>query len=154
MIARRVPDRAPAAQEGKTMANQERDRSERHAFSERIREPRSEATEKAPDAPGAAQSPQHPGMVPDRSTVPGHFSERLAPPSSVRRPLTQYGTAEEIMSVFKRVPESELTPADFEQATATAEELRKAYLNQLPPERPAAALPSAPTPPSLPEGER
>ena len=61
---------------------------------------REKSRPKAVKAPGAVASPQMPGQVPDRSTVPGHFSTRVAPPSGpVRRPLTQYGTAQEIMHV-------------------------------------------------------
>jgi hypothetical protein len=91
---------------------------------------------KSPPAPGGSRSPQQPGKTPDRSTVPGRFSERVAKAASKQRPLTQYGTAEEIMSVFKRLPEEEIKPANFEQATASFEERRKANLTLLPPVRP------------------
>lgn len=37
------------------------------------------------------------------------------------------------MQVFKRVPEAEIAPEHFEQATASYEELRKATLALLPP---------------------
>jgi len=91
----------------------------------------------APETPGATISPQHPGMVPDRSTVPGHSSRRVPPTASVRRPLTEYGTAQRIMGVFAATPGAEGDPNRFEQATAAYEELRKAYPAQLPPVRPA-----------------
>lgn len=92
---------------------------------------------KNPPAPGGAQSPQRPGMTPDRSTVPGHFSARVAKATTRRRPLNQYATAEEIVRVFKQAPDDQLTPKHFEQATASYEELRKAYPWELPPMRPA-----------------
>jgi hypothetical protein len=109
---------------------------------------------KSPPAPGAAASPQMPGQVPDHSTVPGHFSTRVPRAvRPVRRPLTEYGTAQEIMHVFP-APEEEPQPAEFEQATASVEELRKAYPWQLPPTGPTPnfALDQgiAPEPPALP----
>jgi hypothetical protein len=76
-------------------------------------------------------------MVPDRSTVPGRFSERVSPPTTKRRPLSQYGTAEELLAVFKQQPEANIEPKDFEQAPASFEEVRKAQLWELPPVRPA-----------------
>ena len=92
---------------------------------------------KSPKSPGAAISPQMPGQVPDRSTVPGFFSTRVPRAAGpVRRPLTQYGTAQEIMHVLP-APDEEPQPAEFEQATASVEELRKAYPWQLPPVGPS-----------------
>jgi hypothetical protein len=106
---------------------------------------------KSPPAPGASASPQKPGMTPDRSSVPGHFSTRVAPPLTKRRPLTQYGTAEEIMKVFKKVPEEQVTAKSFEQATASYEELRKAYPWELPPVRPSQpAIAAGESPEALP----
>jgi hypothetical protein len=101
-------------------------------------------------------SPQIPGQVPDRSTVPGHFSTRVARPAGpVRRPLTQYGTAQEIMHVFP-APNEEPDKSEFEQATASVEELRKAYPWQLPPDGPTAVFALdqgvAAEPPALPDG--
>jgi hypothetical protein len=121
---------------------------------------------KSPKAPGAAASPQMPGQVPDRSTVPGHFSTRVARSSgSPQRPLTQYGTAQEIMHVYP-APNEEPAIAEFEQATASVEELRKAYPWQRTPKRPtpafdlgygvateAPALAVGPSTPELPSGE-
>jgi hypothetical protein len=91
------------------------------------------AKPKSPPAPGGASSPQQPGKTPDRSSIPGHFRTRVDPPTTKQRPLSQYGSAEEIMQVFKRVPEGEIVPASFEQATASYEELRKASVALLPP---------------------
>ena len=72
---------------------------------------------------------------------------------SKRRPLTQYGTAQEIMHVFSKFPEDTITPGDFEQATASFEELRKADLSMLPPVRPAhPALATGETPEALSAG--
>jgi hypothetical protein len=98
---------------------------------------RRDDTPKSPPSPGAASSPQKPGMVPDRSSVPGHFSERVSRATGKRRPLTQYGTAEELVRVFKQKAEEQIVSTDFEQAPASFEEERKAHLWQLPPDRPA-----------------
>ena len=94
-------------------------------------------TPQATESPGAQTSPQHPGEVPDRSTIPGHHSLRVPRATTVRRPLTEFGTAQEIMNVFAAAPGKEMEPSRFEQATAAYEELRKAYPAQLPPARPA-----------------
>jgi hypothetical protein len=102
-------------------------------------------------APGAFASPQEPGQVPDRSTVPGHHSIRVPKPGHLYRPLTQYGTAEEIMKTFRRHGDA-ITPEQFEQATASFDELRKANLADLPPVRPAPGyLPAGAEVPQLPE---
>jgi len=74
----------------------------------------------------------------------------------VRRPLTQYGTAQEIMGVFP-APNEEAEKAEFEQATASVEELRKAYPWQLPPEGPTPVFALdqgvSPEPPALPAAQ-
>src|SRR3954462_8742217 len=85
---------------------------------------RRDDTPKAPPAPGAAKSPQQPGMVPDHSTIPGHFSERVNRATGKRRPLSQYGSAEELTLVYKQKSEEELVSTDFEQAPASFEETR------------------------------
>jgi hypothetical protein len=90
-----------------------------------------------PPAPGAVESPQMPGEVPDRSTIPGHRLQRMPHVSSVARPQIEAGTAQGIMSVFLVPPERANDPKRFEQATASYEEIRKAYPAQLPPTRPA-----------------
>ena len=126
--------------------------TEQHEDAE-VRVTRNAAQRKSPPAPGASRSPQQPGMTPDRSTIPGEFSTRVPRPSTKRRPLTQYGTAEEIMKVFKKVPEDQIAPKNFEQATASSEELRKAYPWELPPVRPSQpAVAAGETPESLPPG--
>jgi hypothetical protein len=79
-------------------------------------------------------------MVPDRTTIPGRIDEPIPAATSKVRPLSQYGTAEEMAGVFTRKSMDELEPSDFEQANATLEELRKANPLALPPVRPAAAL--------------
>jgi hypothetical protein len=102
-------------------------------------------------APGATASPQVPGQVPDRSTVPGHHSTQVQRPRHIQRPLTQYGTAEEIMQTFRRHGD-EIKPEQFEQATASFDEMRKAILADLPPVRPAPGyLPEGAEVPQLPE---
>lgn len=126
--------------------------TEQHADAE-VRVTRDAATRKSPPAPGASVSPQRPGMTPDRSTIPGKFSTHVSRPSTKRRPLTQYGTAEEIMKVYKKVPEEQVAPKNFEQATASYEELRKAYPWELPPARPAQpAIAAGETPEALTSG--
>lgn len=94
-------------------------------------------TPMAPDAPGGTASPQVPGARPDRSSIPGHGVLPVPPATVVHRPLTQYGTAQEIMGVYAPKPGEAMDPARFEQATATWEEVRKAYPAQLPAQRPA-----------------
>jgi hypothetical protein len=104
-------------------------------------------TWKNPASPGASQSPHRPGMVPDRSTVPGHFGERVPRAVTKRRPLSQYGTAEELLLVYKQSPEDEIQPDDFNGASeASFDELRKAYPWDLPPVRPAQPALAAGTP--------
>lgn len=95
-----------------------------------------EARPKLPPSPGASKSPQRPGQTPDWSNLPGH-QRRQAPrvAGAVRRPLTQYGTAQEILDVYPS-PDAEATKGQFEQAPASAEEMRKAYPWQLPPSGP------------------
>ncbi|MDQ3045143.1 MAG: hypothetical protein M3R06_08340 [Chloroflexota bacterium] len=88
-------------------------------------------------APGAMTSPQLPGQVPDRSTIPGQFTTRLTKPATVERPLSEDGTTQRIMGVYAAEAGHADDPARFEQATASYEELRKAYPAQLPAQRPA-----------------
>ena len=129
------------------------DRMTEHRTDAEVRTTNDSVRHKSPPAPGASVSPQRPGMTPDRSTIPGKFSTQVSRPGTKRRPLTQYGTAEEIMKVFKKVPEEQITPKNFEQATASYEELRKAYPWELPPVRPAQpALAAGETPEALPSG--
>ena len=92
----------------------------------------------ATPAPGAIDSPQEPGQVPDRSSVPTQAQLPVPPDSIGRRPLTEYGTAQRIMHVYAAEPEHEDDPARFEQATASYEEMRKAY--------PALEMPDSPAP--------
>lgn len=84
-------------------------------------------------------------MVPDRTTIPGRIDEATPAATSKVRPLSQYGSAEELVGVFRRKPMAELKPEDFEQADATLEELRKANPATLTPIRPAGALGQRPT---------
>lgn len=81
-----------------------------------------------PDAPGAVSSPQIPGQVPDRSSVPGEGNLPVAVPATPpRRPGTEYGTAQRIMNVYAPKDGNEDDPARFEQAPISYEEIRKAY---------------------------
>jgi hypothetical protein len=109
---------------------------------------------KPPPAPGATESPQHPGQVPDRSTVPGFHAPRVPPAGGrVLRPLIEYGTAQALLRAFPG-PDEEAEPEEFEQVTASFEELRKAYPWQVPPLEPTPffALDQgvSPVPPALP----
>lgn len=88
-------------------------------------------------APGARRSPQLPGEVPDRAMIAGVPNRRGPRRPNVGVPLTEAGTAQAIMNVFAAEPGEELNPARFEQATASYEELRKAYPAELPPTHPA-----------------
>lgn len=79
-----------------------------------------------PKAPGAVSSPQIPGQVPDRSTIPGE-DQVPAPPikGEPRRPITEYGSAQRIMNVYAPEGGNEDDPARFEQAPVSYEEFRK-----------------------------
>ncbi len=93
-----------------------------------------------PAAPGGRKSPQKPGMTPDRSTIPGE-SRRTAPRAgSNQRPVSQYGTAEEILHVFTPGDNGVWDKGDFEQAPSSQEENRKANPAALTPIRPVAGF--------------
>lgn len=93
----------------------------------------------APLAPGGNRSPQAPGQVPDRSSVPDHAEASLdLPTGEVRRPITEYGTAQRIMGVYEARDGNDADPARFEQTTVTYEELRKANPALRTPVRPTA----------------
>jgi len=87
-------------------------------------------------APGAMVSPHAPGAIPDWTTVPTHVGEPIPPAAAKIRPLSEYGSAEEISGVFHKKPMDELQAGDFEQAPATLEEMRKVDPANLPPTRP------------------
>ena len=90
-------------------------------------------------APGASGSPQMPGQVPDRSGVPGQGQMPFPSNVDAPRPLTQGGSAQEIVGVYAAHlsnPEQVDNPARFEQAAATYEEMRKADPSLLTPVRP------------------
>lgn len=124
-----------------------------HRTDAEVRNTHASGRRKSPPAPGASVSPQQPGMTPDRSTIPGKFSVNVPRASTKRRPLTQYGTAEEIMQVYKRLPEEQIEAKHFEQATASFEELRKAYPQELPPIRPTQpAITAGDTPQAIGSG--
>jgi hypothetical protein len=85
-----------------------------------------------PKAPGAVKSPQIPGEVPDRSSIPEEGVLPVPGPSGeIRRPLTQYGTAEEIMGVYDKEGFEETDPLRFEQSPPSYEEQRKAFASAL-----------------------
>jgi len=90
----------------------------------------------APESPGGNRSPQHPGQVPDHTALPGRPNRGVPRPRQILRPLSEQGTSQGIMGVYQAAPGQEMDPSRFEQATATYEELRKAYPAQLPPTRP------------------
>jgi hypothetical protein len=95
---------------------------------------------KVTPAPGGMMAPHAPGMLPDWTRVPTHVGEQTPPAVDKLRPLTQYGTAEEMLGVFRQKPMDQLEPADFEQAPASPEEMRHADPALLTPIRPLAAL--------------
>lgn len=81
----------------------------------------------APVAPGALQSPQQPGQIPDISSVPerGELPVPI-PEEGPRRPATQYSTAQDLLDVFGNSGKDVLDPKRFEQAPPSYEERRKA----------------------------
>lgn len=101
-------------------------------------------TGKVTPAPGGMIAPHAPGMRPDWTRVPTHEGEPIPPAPAKIRPLTQYGTAEEMLGVFKQKPMDQLEPSDFEQAPASSEEMRHANPALLTPIRPGPALGRAP----------
>ncbi len=90
---------------------------------------------KAP-TPGGGRSPQRPGQTPDRSSIPGERRDRSPRVTSLLRPISQYGTAEEIMQVFRPHDGVIWVKEDFEQTSASNEEMRKANPADLTPIRP------------------
>ena len=91
-----------------------------------------------PVAPGAVSSPQIPGQVPDRSSISGEGVLPVPPASGPSlRPLAENGTSQGIMGVYTPVGGNENDIARFEQATATYEEIRKAFPNLRTPTRPS-----------------
>lgn len=90
----------------------------------------------SPKAPGATSSPQLPGATPDTPRLPGKPRGAYRPLGSNRRPLTEYGTAQRLLRMFTPPAGSDLTPTDWEQGPAAAEEERKADPAKLTPFRP------------------
>lgn len=81
----------------------------------------------APHAPGAVRSPQTPGEVPDRSSVPEHGTLPVPlPPEGPELPLTEYGTSQRIMHVYDKKDLDPTDPKRFIQAPPSYEEMRKA----------------------------
>ena len=114
---------------------------------------------KVTPAPGGMIAPHEPGMQPDWTRVPTHEGEPIPPAAAKVRPLTQYGTAQELLGVFTKKPMDQLEPADFEQAPASPEEMRHSNPALLTPIRPrpaawlAPAIDAGETTPVLPAGE-
>jgi hypothetical protein len=104
----------------------------------RIGDPINEERGVSTRTPGAVDSPQEPGQVPDRSSVPTHGQVPVLPDTIGRRPITEYGTAQRIMHMFVAEPGNEDNPSRFEQATAAYEEIRKAH--------PALGMADSPSP--------
>lgn len=91
----------------------------------------------APMAPGAIQSPQQPGMLPDVSLIPGKdVLPVVIPEEGPHRPTTQYHTAEDILHVWESTGKDVLDPDRFVQAPPSFEEVRKAYPWKRKPARP------------------
>lgn len=71
--------------------------------------------------------------MPDEGVLP------VPPPAGeIRRPRSEYGTAQRIMGVYAATSGKEDDPARFEQTTASYEELRKANPALRTPVRPTA----------------
>lgn len=99
-------------------------------------EPVGAGARRLPAAPGAVRSPQIPGQVPDRSSVPGEGELPVPlPVGEVRRPLAEDGTSQRIMNVFAGEVDD---PARFEQATVSYEEARKGHPSLRMPTHPQA----------------
>lgn len=93
----------------------------------------------SPPAPGGSRSPQIPGQVPDRSSVPDHGDLPVAMPTGeVRRPLMEYGSSQRIMGVYEKFDGDPTDPARFEQAVSSYEEMRKVDPALRTPVRPTA----------------
>jgi hypothetical protein len=75
-------------------------------------------------------------MTPDYSTITGEAREVAPPAASLQRPVSQYGTAQEIMDVFNPGADGVWDKTDFEQAPTSDEERRKALPTALTPIRP------------------
>ncbi len=92
-----------------------------------------------PVAPGAVTSPQIPGEVPDRSSVPEQGVLPVpVPDGDVRRPLVEYGTSQAIMGVYDKDDLAPEDPERFVQAPPSYEEQRKATPALRTPVRPQA----------------
>ncbi len=92
----------------------------------------------SPPAPGAEHSPQRPGETPDAPDLIGKPRGSAQPLTSLRRPLTQYGTAESILGLYSFAAGAEVKPEDWEQGPSSLEERLKADPALLTPERPLA----------------
>lgn len=92
----------------------------------------------SPAAPGAEHSPQRPGETPDTPDLIGKPRGSMQPLASVRRPLTEYGTAQSILGMYTFAAGAEIKPEDWEQGPSSGEEQRKAHPALLTPERPLA----------------
>jgi hypothetical protein len=92
-----------------------------------------------PVAPGAVTSPQAPGEVPDRSSVPEQGVLPVpVPDGEIRRPLAENGTSQRIMGVYDKGDLAPEDPARFVQAPPSYEEQRKATPLLRTPVRPQA----------------
>lgn len=101
----------------------------------------------APPAPGAVHSPQEPGETPWRSSVPEHGQLPVPPATDFLRPITEYGTTQQIMGVYAARGDNQDDPQRFELGPQSYEELRKAF--------PALRQPLSATPNyALTDGER
>lgn len=92
----------------------------------------------SPPAPGAEHSPQRPGETPDAPDLMGKPRGSTQPLTSVRRPLTEYGTAQRILGMYTFAAGAEVKPEDWEQGPSSLEEQRKAHPALLTPPRPLA----------------
>ena len=85
----------------------------------------------SPPAPGAEHSPQLPGETPDAPDLIGKPRGSAQPLTSLRRPLTQFGTAESILGLYAFAAGAEVKPEDWEQGPSSLEERLKAVLKEV-----------------------
>lgn len=90
----------------------------------------------SPPAPGAEHSPQRPGETPDTPDLIGKPRGSMQPLASVRRPLTEYGSAQSILGMYSFAQGTEVKPEDWEQGPSSLEEQRRADPALLTPPRP------------------
>lgn len=97
--------------------------------------------ESSPASAGALSSPQKPGRTPDFSDIPAHLGAATPRPAEVHRPKSQDGTAQEMAGIYQPGgPGGTWVAADFQPASPSPEEMRRANPALNTPKRPARAI--------------